>query len=230
MESRAVDLLLVEVDPGVAMPLVAALRDLGHRVAVAGDAPAALRALDGDAHDALLLGWGSSGLDGEALLRGLRAEGITLPIVALGAQGRPADGVAALRLGADDHLARPIAVEELDARLAAILRGRRWGGRGAGDTIRAGDIVVSPGRVRAWRNGAPLDLGPTEFGLLRELARDAGLVVTRAALLERVWAGDRAPAAGALDTYVCRLRARLALPGRPDPIVTRRGIGYMLRA
>lgn len=222
------DLLLVEDDAG-GPALADALRGLGHRVTVAGDGAAALRAPDGEAHDAILIGR-ARGIDALALLQRLRATGMTLPIVILSTRGRPADVVEALRLGADDHVAMPAAAAEIGARLAAIARGRRWGGRGDGDTIRAGDILVSPGRVRAWRDGAPLALGATEFGLLRELAREAGLVVTRAALLERVWGGEAPPAAGVLDTYVCRLRARLALPGRPDPIVTRRGVGYMLRA
>ncbi|TVV70541.1 response regulator transcription factor [Sphingomonas solaris] len=221
------DLLVVDNDAGFAGKLADDLRGLDHGVTIAADAPAALHSLDRQAHDAVILGWALPGLDGLAMLRQLRAQGMTVPVILLSTRGRTIDKVEALRAGADDYMVRPAETEELDARLLAVVRGRRW--RSDGDTIRAGDILVSPGRMQAWRDGVPLDLGVTEFGLLAALARDAGSVVTRIALLRRVWGHDAAPATNILDAYVYRLRARLAMPGRPDPIVTRRGIGYLLR-
>lgn len=224
----AVDLLLVQDDAGFAEMLAQDLRDFGHGVTLAGDGRAALHAIDDHAFDAILLDWMLPKVDGLAVLRQMREQGMTVPILMLSARGRTVDKVEALKAGADDYVVKPVATEELDARIGAIVRGRRW--TGDGDTIRAGDIVVSPGKVRAWRDGVVLDLGATEFNLLCELARNAGMVVTRAVLVERVWGLDIVPATNIVDTYVCRLRARLALPDKPDPIVTKRGIGYYLRA
>lgn len=222
------DLLLVDEDGEAAAALAAALRDLGHAVAVAHSGRDALRSLHAEPHDAVILDRTLPQSDGRSVLAQLRREEMTLPVILLGASGRIADKVEALDAGADDYLVRPVAAEELAARLNALLRGRRWGA-GSRDTIRAGDIVVSPGKFRAWRAGRDLALGTTELNLLAELARNAGEVLTRPVLLERVWGDRSGRAATIVDTYVCRLRARLALPGRADPIVTMRGVGYMLR-
>ncbi len=221
------DLLLVQDDAGFAEMLANDLREFDHVATLAGDGRSALHAIDGRAFDAILLDWMLPKIDGLAVLRQLREQGMTVPIIMLSARGRTVDKVEALRAGADDYIVKPVETEELEARIGAIVRGRRW--TGDGDTIRAGDIVVSPGKVRAWRNGVVLDLGATEFNLLSELVRNAGMVVTRAALVERVWGLQSVPATNIVDTYICRLRARLALPDRPDPIETKRGVGYRLR-
>ena len=108
------------------------------------------------------------------------------------------------------------------------MRGRGWTGS-AGDTIHAGDIVVSPTKFRAWRDGIALDLGKLEFKLLAEFVANADAVLTRAMLVERVWGYDFAPTTNIVDVYVRHLRVKLTAAGGDDPIRTVRGVGYMLR-
>ena len=116
----------------------------------------------------------------------------------------------------------------IDPRINAVLRGRRWT-VGESDTIRAGDIVVSPTSFRAWRAGQPIALANLELKLLTELARHAGEVVTRAMLSERVWGYEFEPETNVVDVYIRRLRVKLTEAGGSDPIETVRGIGYSLK-
>jgi DNA-binding response OmpR family regulator len=224
-----VNLLLVEDDTAFADALAAELREFDHAVTVVGDGRAALQAVDRDQYDAVVLDWKLPQVDGMFVLQRLRSENVTVPVIMLSALGRPVDKVEGLDSGADDYVVKPVAGEELNARLHAVLRGRGWTSTN-GDTVRAGDIVVSPGTFRAWRDDQPLDLATLEFNLLAELARNAGSVLTRSMLLERVWHYDFEPTTNVVDAYICRLRAKLTAQGGPDPIVTKRGVGYMLRA
>lgn len=222
------DLLLVEDDREFADALAAELRDLGHRVTVAGGGRDALQSVEREPHDAVILDWMLPQIDGMSVLQQLRSGDMTLPVIMLSARGRTVDKIEGLETGADDYVVKPVPAEELQARLHAVMRGRSLTADSR-NTIRAGDIVVSPSSFRAWCAGTPLDLGATELNLLAELARNAGIVVTRAMLLQRVWGYDFVPSTNIVDTYICRLRARLTMHGRPDPIVTMRGVGYMLR-
>ena len=111
----------------------------------------------------------------------------------------------------------------------ALLRRRQASGADSA-TITAGDVTVSVARHRVTRAGKPVELHKTEIKLLAELVREAGTVLTRPLLLERVWGYDFVPTTNIVDAYIRRLRQRLELPGLPDPIVTVRGVGYMFRA
>lgn len=224
------NLLLVEDDDLFSAALAKELGGFGHQSAIVRDGRTALQAIDRDQFDAVLLGWMPPTGDGIDFLRRLRDGGIIVPVIILSARGRSLDKVEGLEAGADDYVVKPACGAELNARLHAIARARRWTARAEGETIRAGDIVVSPGRMRAWRAGEPLDLPGIEFDLLVEFARNAGSVLSRAALLERVWKYDVQPATNIVDSYVCRLRARLTAHGAPNPIATVRGRGYMLAA
>ncbi len=222
------NLLLADADAPVAATLRAELVALGHRVTLAQDGRAALVAIDHEAFDAMILDWVLPVIDGIAVLQRLRAANMGLPIVMLSARGRAIDRIEGLDAGADDYVVKPAYAGELNARLNALLRGRRWAGAGD-DTLRAGDIVVSPGKFRASRGGRAIELGNLEFRLLAELARNAGAVLTRAMLLERVWGYDVEPATNIVDAYIRRLRVKLNEGGAEDPIVTVRGVGYRLR-
>jgi len=162
------------------------------------------------------------------VLARLRGGNMTVPVIMLTALGRSVEKVEGLEAGADDYVVKPVAAAELSARLAAVVRGRGWTG-GSADTIRAGDIVVSPTKFRAWRDGTALDLGKLEFKLLAEFVANADAVLTRAMLVERVWGYDFAPTTNIVDVYVRHLRVKLTAAGGEDPIVTVRGVGYMLR-
>ncbi|MFN3677025.1 MAG: response regulator transcription factor [Sphingomonas pseudosanguinis] len=221
-------LLLVEDDRDYAAGLTADLTRLGHRVEHVGDGRLALAALDREQFDAVILDRMMPRLDGLSVVETLRGRGLTIPVIMLTALSIASDKVDGLEAGADDYVVKPVAAEELNARLGAVLRGRRWT-TGDSDTIRAGDIVVSPTSFRAWRGGQPIALANLELKLLTELARHAGEVLTRAMLIERVWGYEFEPETNVVDVYIRRLRIKLTEGGAADPIETVRGIGYSLK-
>ncbi|MET4897874.1 response regulator transcription factor [Sphingomonadaceae bacterium jetA1] len=221
-------LILVEDDIEYAQGLATAMRALGHRVTHAPDGRQALAALDREQFDAVILDRMMPRLDGLSVVETLRERGITIPVIMLTALSMASDKVDGLEAGADDYVVKPVAAEELNARINAVLRGRRWT-MGESDTIRAGDIVVSPTSFRAWRGGEPITLANLELKLLAELARHAGEVLTRAMLIERVWGYDFEPETNVVDVYIRRLRIKLTEHGGDDPIQTMRGIGYSLK-
>ncbi|AGH49009.1 MULTISPECIES: response regulator transcription factor [Sphingomonadales] len=223
------DVLLVEDDAILAKDLAAELRECGHQAQIVGDGRLALQALVDRKFDAVILDRMLPELDGLSVLNRMRAEGMTLPVIMLTALGKSADKVEGLEQGADDYVVKPVDAAELNARLMAVSRGRQWN-MPENDTISAGDITVSPLRHRAWYKGAPVVLPKVEFQLLAELVRNADRVLTRAMLYERVWDYDFEPKSNIADMYIRRLRLKLMEAGCDDPIVTVRGIGYMLRA
>lgn len=221
-------LLLVEDDATYAHGLAADLIGLGHRVEHVFDGRLALAAIDQEQYDAVILDRMMPRLDGLSVVEMLRASGITVPIVMLTALSMASDKIDGLEAGADDYVVKPVDPHELIARVQAVIRGRRWTASES-DTIRAGDIVVSPTSFRAWRAGQPITLANLELKLLAELARHAGEVLTRAMLIERVWGYDFEPETNIVDVYIRRLRVKLTETGGADPIETVRGIGYSLK-
>ncbi|MBQ1542745.1 MAG: response regulator transcription factor [Caulobacteraceae bacterium] len=221
-------LLLVEDDQVLAAGLVEQLQAFEHQVVHVVDGRQGLRALDDDHFDAVILDWMLPRLDGVSVLTTLRARDVTTPIIMLSALGQSAEKVRGLEAGADDYVVKPVAASELHARLGAVLRARKWA-RGGSGMLRAGDILVSPEKFRAWRNGKAIDLSHLELNLLAELARNVDTVLTRAMLLERVWGYDFEPSTNIVDVFIRRLRVKLTAAGGDDPIATLRGVGYMLR-
>jgi DNA-binding response OmpR family regulator len=222
------NLLLVEDDRDYAAALSVELEHLSHAVSVATTGPEALTAVDAARYDAVILDSMLPLLDGPTVVRRLRERGHRLPVLMLTALGLSTEKVGGLEAGADDYVVKPAPAIEIDARLRALVRARGWTG-GESDTLRAGDITISPGQHRAWRGGKALDLANLEFKLLAELARHTGSFVTRAMLIERVWGYDFEPATNIVDVQIRALRRKLTADGGDDPIVTKRGIGYSLR-
>jgi two-component system OmpR family response regulator len=222
------NLLLVEDDAVFAAAMAEELRGFDHVVTLAADGREALAAVDSRSFDAVVLDRMLPKVDGIAVLERLRGSDMTVPVIMLSALGRSVEKVEGLDAGADDYVVKPIAASELNARLLALVRGRRWTA-GSGDTIQASDIVVSPAKVRAWRAGVALDLGKLEFKLLAEFVAHADAVLSRAMLVERVWGYDFAPTTNIVDVHVRHLRLKLTAAGGDDPIVTVRGVGYMMR-
>ncbi|MBW6522776.1 response regulator transcription factor [Sphingomonas sp. RHCKR47] len=220
-------LLLVEDDAEFATTLSQSLEALDHQVTVAADGLAAIDANDRERFDAVILDRMLPHMEGTTLVERLRERGQTLPVLMLSALGHSIDKVDGLKAGADDYIVKPTPVGEIDARLTALVRARGWKGEGA-NTLRAGRILVNPGKHRAWYGDDALDLSNLEFKLLSELARNAGSFVTRTMLLERVWGYDFEPATNIIEVQVRSLRRKLTANGAPDPIVTKRGVGYML--
>jgi two-component system OmpR family response regulator len=221
--------LLADGDIALRDHVAGELRGFGHQVTCAGDGPEALAVLASGSFEAIVLDRILPAVDGLSVLRHMRREGIRCPVILMTALGRVAEKVEGLDAGADDYLVKPVDPVELDARLRAVRRARAWASP-EGETVLAGDIVVSPASHRAWRAGTPVHLSKVEMGILVELARNAGAVVTRGMLYERLWGRDFTPTTNIAEANIRRLRQKLIAGGGTDPIVTVRGIGYKLLA
>ena len=224
----AMQIFLVEDDKPLQRQLAEQLSQFGHKVETADDGLAALAIIGQKAFDVVILDWMMPGVDGVTVLRQLREGGMHVPVLMLTALGQVFDKVEGFEAGADDYVVKPVDPLELNARLNALVRARRTNDQPS-DTVRAGDITISPSRLCAWRNGRPLNLSQTEFKLLLELARDAGSIVTRPMLIERIWGLDFMPTTNLVDAHIRHLRVKLTEHG-DDPISTQRGMGYLLRA
>jgi two-component system, OmpR family, response regulator len=224
----SLNILIVEDDAELAETLAAQMADFDHDTTIAGNGHKALATIVNGAFDAVILDRVMPLMDGLTFLQHVRQANINVPVLILTAFGKASQKVEGLEAGADDYVVKPIDPLELNARLHALVRARQWSGKES-DTMRAGDIMVSPTKFRAWRNDIAIDLPRTEFKLLLELVRHAGSVLTRPMLLERVWNYDFEPTTNIVDTYIKRLRKKLTEGGGDDPISTLRGVGYMLR-
>jgi two-component system OmpR family response regulator len=228
LPAPAFHLLIVEDDDALAALLSAQMATFGHISVIAADGRQALDAVGSQAFDVVILDRILPGMDGISVLERLRQANVAVPILMLTALGQSANKVEGLNAGADDYLVKPVDPNELNARLHALRRARNWKNDDS-DTLRCGDIVVSPTKFRAWRAGTALDLPNIEFKLLAEFVRNPGSVLTRPMLIERVWQYDFEPATNIVDAYIRRLRMKLTEHGGDDPIATLRGVGYMLR-
>src|SRR5919204_3771103 len=175
--------------------------------------------------DVVLVDARASARDGVELTRRLRSARVDTPVLVLGPSAPVSLRVAALDAGADDYLSTPFALDELFARVRALVRRR-----GAEpDVLRFADVVLHPGSRRVWRGQKPIDLTRTEFALLEVFLRNPRRVLTRASLVEHVWRDDPSAGWNSLDVYVLYLRRKLEEHGGPRLIHTVRGVGYTLR-
>ena len=175
--------------------------------------------------DAYLLDMFMPGLDGIAACRRLRAGGDRTPVLMLTARDSVTDRVAGLDAGADDYLVKPFALEELLARVRALLR-RANGGDGP---LSFSDLTLDPGAREVRRDRRQIDLTRTEFNLLELFLRNPRQVLIRSLIFERVWGYDFGPTSNALEVYVGYLRRKLEADGGPRLLHTVRGVGYQLR-
>lgn len=218
-------ILVAEDDPKTARIVRTALTEEGYTVDTADTGDAAVKSA-GD-YDLLLLDVMLPGRDGWAVLKELRTNGVTTPVIFLTARDAVDDRVKGLDLGADDYLVKPFAVGELAARVRTVLR------RGTGrptETLKIADFELDLIRQTATRGGATLDLTPTEFSLLAVLARRAGTALSRGTLAEQVWGLGFDPGSNVIDVNVRRLRAKADDPFPVKRIRTVRGVGYALDA
>ncbi|MFJ5308323.1 response regulator transcription factor [Streptomyces sp. NPDC088350] len=233
-------ILLADDDADVREGLGRVLRFEGYETVLARDGRTALDLLgvpdDGAAPDLVLMDVSMPELDGLAATRRIRASGSTVPILMLTGRTAVGDRIVALDNGADDYLSKPFAVDELLARVRALLR---RSGRRAGDEplpapefeqLAFHDLVMDPRSRTVTRGGRPLELTRTEFLLLEYLLHHPGTVLTRSRLHRHVWGFDFEPASNTLDVYVMYLRRKLESRGEPRLIHTVRGLGYTLRA
>jgi two-component system response regulator MprA len=229
------NVLLAEDDRAIRHALERALTLEGYEVTAVADGVEALAQAHRTPPDVLVLDVMMPGIDGLQVCRVLRAEGDRTPILMLTALVETADRIAGLDAGADDYVVKPFDVEEVFARLRALLR--RTGNaadvsRPSGDAdglLSAAGVRMDVHARRAWRGARELELTRTEFDLLELLMRNAGIVLDHATIYDRIWGYDFGPGSKNLAVYVGYLRRKLDEPGAPGLIHTVRGVGYVLR-
>ena len=219
--------LVVDDDRAVRDAIDRALRFEGYDVVSAADGAEALDLVASDAPEAIVLDVMMPGVDGLDVCRRLRATGDDTPVLMLTARHAVADRVAGLDAGADDYLVKPFALEELLARLRALLRRTMPSGESTAMTV--ADLELDPATRRVRRTGADIELTKTEFDLLELLMRNAGLVLTRDVIYERIWGYDFGTSSNSLDVYIGYLRRKTEAGGAARLIQTVRGVGYALR-
>ena len=219
--------LVVEDDAHVRDAVTRALRFEGYDVHGAVDGNDALVQAEALQPDVIVLDVLMPGTDGLAVARILRDRGNHTPILMLTARHEVSDRVAGLDAGADDYLVKPFALDELLARLRALLR--RASVTGGEDVLRVGDLTLDPNRRQAWRGERELQLTKTEFDLLELLLFNAGVVVTRDTIYERIWGFDFETSSKSLDVYIGYLRRKTEADGEARVIHTVSGVGYTAR-
>jgi len=218
-------ILIADDELAVREALARALVSEGYDVVHAGDGREALIAVERDEPDAAVLDVMMPPPDGLEVCRQLRSADNAIPILMLTARRDVSDRVAGLDAGADDYLPKPFALDELLARLRALLRRVP----SAGGPLEYADVRVDALGHRAWRNEERLDLTRTEFALLELLVRNAERVLTRSEMLVGVWGYDFGPTSNSLEVYVGYLRRKLEENGLPRLIHTVRSVGYVFR-
>jgi two-component system, OmpR family, response regulator MprA len=222
-----VRILVVDDEPAVRESLRRALQLEGYAVELAEDGEQALERVSANGVDAIVLDVSMPRLDGLEACRRLRAGGSALPVLMLTARDEVSDRVAGLDAGADDYVVKPFALEELLARLRALLR--RAVPDGGGDVLRFADVELDLGTREVRRGGEPIELTRTEFSLLELFLRNPRQVLTRSVIFERVWGYDFGFGSNSLDVYIGYLRRKTEAGGKPRLIQTIRGVGYALR-
>jgi two-component system response regulator MprA len=224
-----VRILVVEDDVAVRDSLARTLRFEGHQVDTAADGVQALDAVRAAEPDAMILDVMMPRLDGLQTCRHLRAEGVILPVLMLTARDSVGDRVAGLDAGADDYLVKPFALQELLARLRALLRRSALTTVAAGDWLTFADVRLNPTTREVRRGDRPLRLTRTEFAILEAFLRHPRQVLSRAALFEQVWGYDFGEQSNSIHVYLGYLRRKLEAEGEPRLLHTLRGVGFVLR-
>jgi two-component system response regulator MprA len=224
--------LVVDDEPAVREALARSLAFEGYEVAEAADGVAALEQVERTRPDLVVLDVLMPRMDGLTACRRLRATGSAVPVLMLTARGMVGDRVTGLDAGADDYLVKPFELDELLARVRALLRRSSLSAtqRDHGEILFFDDLRMNVSTREVTRGAVPVRLTRTEFLLLELFLRHPGQVLTREQILERVWGYDFGPASNSLDVYVMYLRRKTEVGGRPRLIETVRGVGYVLRA
>jgi two-component system OmpR family response regulator len=220
-------LLVVEDEPTILELLSGALRFAGFEVTTATAATAALKAVAAGQPDLIVLDVMLPDQDGFQVLRRLRSQGSDVPVVLLTARDTVADRVTGLTLGGDDYVVKPFSLDEVVARIRAVLR-RRRAGPDEPERLVVADLELDDRSREARRGGLPVALTPTEYKLLRYLMANAGRVLSRAQILDHIWEYDFNGEANTIETHISTLRRKVDTT-EPHLIHTIRSIGYVLR-
>ena len=221
-------LLLVEDNPAMQTTLQRSFERCGMQVVVCGDGARALDRWQASLPDVVLLDLSLPGLDGLTVLAAARAQGLQTPVLILTARGTVGDRILGLNTGADDYLAKPFDLDELEARVRALAR--RNPGRDTDTAVRPAfaGLQLDAASGAVYLQGQPMDLTTREAALLRALLATPGRAVSKERLSDLVFAGEAQVQADAIEVVVYRLRKKLA--GAPTQLVTLRGLGYLLKA
>ena len=221
-------LLVVEDDRSLAEALRRGLSQEGHVVDVVNDGAEGLDLAESGLHDAVILDGMLPGLDGMAVVRQLREDGVSVPVLMLTARDALSDRLSGFNAGADDYLTKPFAFEELLARLRSLTR--RAGTLIENEQLVVGDLVMDTRAREVSRGGKGIDLPPREYALLEYLMRHPGQALSRTMILERVWEYGFDSFANVVDATILRLR-RSVDEGYETPLIhTVRGVGYRIKA
>jgi two-component system, OmpR family, response regulator MprA len=223
-----VRVLVVDDEPAVREALERVLRVDGYEVELAPDGREAIRRQASEPADVVLLDVLMPSLDGLEVCRRMRDTGDRTPVLMLTARDAVGDRVAGLDAGADDYLPKPFALDELRARLRALLRRSGWTGERS--ILRFDDLELDPLSYEVRRGARPIELTRTEHLLLELFLTHPRQVLTRAQIFDRVWGYDFGPASNSLEVYVGYLRRKTEAAGEPRLLHTVRGVGYVLRA
>jgi len=222
-------LLVVDDEPNIVELLSASLRFAGFEVATAGDGRTAVQVARDFRPDLVVLDVMMPDMDGFDVVRRLRSEGAAVPVLFLTARDATEDKVTGLTLGGDDYVTKPFSLEEVLARIRAVLR--RTGARTAGSEssrLRLADIELDDDTHEVWKAGELVALSPTEFKLLRYFLQNPNRVLSKAQILDHVWNYDFGGDANVVESYVSYLRRKIDTT-EPRLLHTLRGVGYVLR-
>ena len=226
-------ILIVDDEPAVREALRRSLAFEGYGTEVAVDGLDALATLESYAPDLVVLDVQMPRMDGLTAARRIRSSGSTVPILMLTARDTVGDRVTGLDAGADDYLVKPFELDELFARIRALLRRSSYaaatGEAPAGDVLAFGDLRMDLATREVTRAGRPVELTRTEFTLLEMFLAHPRQVLTREQILKAVWGFDFEPSSNSLDVYVMYLRRKTEAGGEPRLVHTVRGVGYVLR-
>ena len=226
------NILVIEDEPSVAIALRDSLESEGYQVQTAKDGSEGLRLASVNAGDngpeLIILDLMLPKISGLEVCQRLRRAGVETPVIMLTARGAASDAAFGLKLGADDYIPKPFDVGELLARVEAVLRRAKRPQAGP-EVISIGDVELDMRRLRATKQGTPLDLSPREFEILQFLIAHAGETVTREQLLHHIWGEHASLYTRTIDAHITRLRHKLeADPANPQHIITIHRVGYRL--
>jgi len=222
-------ILIAEDDQQIRQALERILKFEGYSTVAVNDGAAALEAFAEQQFDAALLDVMMPFVDGMSVVRRLREKGDGTPVLMLTARQATSDRVEGLDAGADDYLPKPFELDELLARVRALLR--RGGSTigHLGDELIVGDLVIDEAKRSVTRGGRPVEVTKTEFDIVALLARNVDIVLSRSTMYEEIWGFDFESSSKSLDVHVGELRRKLELDGEPRIVHTVRGIGFVLR-
>lgn len=225
---NALKVLVVDDEPNIRDLLSASLRFAGHQVLTSPNGTDAINKIIDQQPDIILLDVMLPDVSGFGVTKKIRSLGIETPILFLTARDDTEDKVTGLTVGGDDYVTKPFSLDEIMARINAILR-RTGKDQSAGSVIKVGELEINEDAHEVTVGGQFVDLSPTEYQLLRYLAQNPNRVLTKAQILDHVWEYDFNGEMGIVESYVSYLRKKLDPVSSEPMIVTKRGVGYLLK-